>query len=171
MTAKSLTTTTIPLYSAEARPAFPAYPTDTPAHDGFGRRVTYLRISLTDRCNLRCVYCMAAEGVELVPKAELLTYEEILRFVQICCRQGLQKVRLTGGEPTVRKDLIELVRALSGLGTLAEINMTTNGLLLPELAGPLREAGLSRVNLSLDTLRPERFEGLTRRQGFEQTLL
>lgn len=139
--------------------------------DQFGRRVTYLRISLTDRCNLRCVYCMPAEGVDLMPKADLLTFEEIVRFVQICCRQGLQKVRLTGGEPTVRKDLVQLVRSLSNLGTLAEINMTTNGLLLPELAKPLADAGLSRVNISLDTLRPERFETLSRRTGFEQTVL
>jgi GTP 3',8-cyclase len=138
--------------------------------DQFGRRVTYLRISLTDRCNLRCVYCMPAEGVDLMPKSHLLTYEEIVRFVGICCRQGLRKVRLTGGEPTVRKDLVDLVRALSGLGVLAEVNLTTNGMLMPELAAPLAEAGLSRVNFSLDTLIPERFERMARRAGFEQTL-
>jgi cyclic pyranopterin phosphate synthase len=113
---------------------------------------------------------MPAEGVELVPKADLLTYEEIVRFVRICARQGLRKVRLTGGEPSVRKDLVELVRALAELGSLAEINLTTNGLRMPELAEPLAAAGLARVNLSLDTLRPERFERLTRRPGFEQTL-
>jgi cyclic pyranopterin phosphate synthase len=138
--------------------------------DQYGRRVTYLRISLTDRCNLRCVYCMPAEGVQLAPKSELLTFEEILRFVRLCCRHGLQKVRLTGGEPTIRRDLVELVRALAGLGTLAEVNLTTNGLRLPELAAPLAEAGLSRVNVSLDTLRPERFERLTRREGWAETL-
>jgi cyclic pyranopterin phosphate synthase len=138
--------------------------------DQYGRRVTYLRISLTDRCNLRCVYCMPAEGVQLVPKGDLLSFEEIVRFVGICCRHGLQKVRLTGGEPTIRKDLVELVRALAALGTLAEINLTTNGLLLPQMAESLAAAGLSRVNLSLDTLRPERFETLTRRPGHAETL-
>jgi GTP 3',8-cyclase len=138
--------------------------------DRYGRRVTYLRISLTDRCNLRCVYCMPAEGVDLMPKAGILTYEEIARFVRICCGQGLRKVRLTGGEPTVRRDIVEMVSGLAALGTLAEINMTTNGLRMQELAGPLQQAGLTRVNLSLDTLRPERFERIARRSLFDETL-
>lgn len=168
MTAKNLTTTTIPLYSAEARPAIPAYSTGEPAHDGFGRRIDYLRISLTDRCNLRCVYCMPAVGMHFMPRPELLTSEELVLVVRAAAKAGFRKIRLTGGEPSLRTDLVELVRAIKATPGIEHIAMTTNGLRLPKLAGPLKEAGLDRVNISIDTLDPDKFRQITRGGRLEQ---
>ncbi|MER3436723.1 MAG: GTP 3',8-cyclase MoaA [Chloroflexota bacterium] len=132
------------------------------AFDSFGRQMTYLRISLTDRCNFRCVYCMPAIGMKFQPRDELLTDDELLRIVGICAKLGFKKLRLTGGEPTVRPHLVELVRAMKAFPGIEEISMTTNGLLLSRIAADLKAAGLDRVNVSLDTLDPEKFKLMTR---------
>lgn len=141
-------------------------PADAPrpaaAFDSFGRQMTYLRISLTDRCNFRCVYCMPAVGMKFQPRDELLTDEELLRLVRIFAKLGFKKLRLTGGEPTVRPHLVDLVREMKAFPGIEEISMTTNGLLLSRLAAPLKEAGLDRVNVSLDTLDPVKFKLMTR---------
>ena len=134
-----------------------------PLTDTHGRTVRDLRLSITDRCNLRCVYCMPAEGMPWLPKQDLLTYEELARFARVCVECGVTGVRLTGGEPTVRADLPVLVRLLRELSPSRDLALTTNGLKLPELAPALREAGLDRVNVSLDTLDRERFIQLARR--------
>lgn len=128
--------------------------------DSYGRDIHYLRISLTDKCNLRCVYCMSEEMV-FRPNDELMTTAEMLRLVNIFARIGVDKVRLTGGEPTVHPDLPAVVRGIRDAG-IHRISMTTNGLRLAELARPLKEAGLERVNVSIDTLDPERFHRITR---------
>jgi GTP 3',8-cyclase len=162
MPTDDLRTTTIPLYTSEARPAIPAYDTDIPAHDSFGRRISYLRISLTDRCNFRCVYCMPAVGMQFLPRPELLTSDELLLVVRAAAAAGFQKIRLTGGEPTLRPDLVELVRAIKATPGISHIAMTTNALRLGKLAQPLKDAGLDRVNASIDTLDPQKFRQMTR---------
>lgn len=131
--------------------------------DSFGRVLSYLRISVTDRCNFRCVYCMPAHGIELSPREEILSFEEIARVVRVGSTLGLRKIRLTGGEPTVRRDLPQLVAMLRAIPKISEIAMTTNAARLDELAAPLKAGGLDRVNISLDTLRPERATSLSRR--------
>src|SRR5215471_10730499 len=118
-------------------------PTLVVLDDAFGRRVTYLRISLTDRCNYRCTYCMPEEGVELLPKPHLLTYEELERVVRVLAGLGVRRVRLTGGEPTIRKDVVTCVERLSSIPGIDEVVMTTNGHLLENLAAPLAQAGLA----------------------------
>ncbi len=138
--------------------------------DTFGRRHTYLRISLTERCNLRCRYCMPEEGIDLSPKSAILTFEEIERLARIFVRGGVDKIRLTGGEPLVRKDVEELVDRLGALAGLKTLAITTNGLLLPKKMHRLHAAGVNLLNISLDTLRPERFEAITRRKGFDRVL-
>ena len=140
-----------------------------PLVDGFARKVSYLRISLTDRCNYRCQYCMPEEGVDLVPRADVLSFEELERLVRAFLPLGVRRIRLTGGEPTVRKDLIELVGRLSRLG-LDDLAMTTNGQLLSSLARPLKAAGLSRLNVSVDTLDADRFRAVTRRGDLHAVL-
>ena len=132
------------------------------ARDAYGRAMTYLRISLTDRCNFRCLYCMPAVGMKFQPRAELLTDEELLRVVGLCAELGFTKLRLTGGEPTIRPHLVELVRAMKAFPGIEEVSMTTNGLLLGRIAGDLAAAGLDRVNISIDTLNPDRFALMTR---------
>jgi cyclic pyranopterin phosphate synthase len=132
--------------------------------DTFGRVATDLRVSLTDRCNLRCTYCMPAEGLDWLPAPELLTDDEIVRLVRIGVELlGIREVRFTGGEPLVRRGLVGIVSRVAGLSPRPTLSLTTNGLGLERLAGPLRAAGLDRVNVSLDTLRPERFVQLARR--------
>lgn len=131
------------------------------AHDRFGRRIHYLRISLTDHCNLRCVYCMP-EDQTFRPRQELMQDDEILRLTRLFAGLGFDKIRLTGGEPTVRARVVELVRGIAGTPGIRSVTMTTNGVLLGRLAGPLAEAGLQRVNVSIDTLDPDRFERITR---------
>jgi cyclic pyranopterin phosphate synthase len=153
---------TIPLYSGEGRVSMPIYSTETPAHDSFGRRINYLRISLTDRCNFRCVYCMPAVGMQFTPRPELLTSDELLLVVRAAAAAGFQKLRLTGGEPTLRPDLVELVAAMKAVPGIEHIAMTTNALRLGKLAGPLKDAGLDRVNISIDTLDPQKFRQMTR---------
>ncbi|HUZ00858.1 MAG TPA: GTP 3',8-cyclase MoaA [Thermomicrobiaceae bacterium] len=130
--------------------------------DAYGRPITYLRISLTDRCNLRCVYCMPALGAKFAPRNELLTDDEILAVVRAAARIGFAKIRLTGGEPTIRPHLVDIVRAIRETPGVDDIAMTTNGLLLARLAPGLRAAGLTRVNVSIDTLQAERFTQITR---------
>lgn len=127
------------------------------------RVLSYLRISVTERCNFRCVYCMPEEGVALSPRDHLLSFEEIARVATVGARLGLTKIRLTGGEPTVRRDLPQLVSMLRAIPQIREIAMTTNAARLGELARPLKEAGMNRVNISLDTLQPERMKTLSRR--------
>ncbi|KIH77504.1 cyclic pyranopterin monophosphate synthase subunit MoaA [Geoalkalibacter ferrihydriticus] len=138
--------------------------------DNFGRVVDYLRLSVTDRCNLRCRYCMPAQGVDSLGHGQILSYEELLRVAAAAAAIGVRKIRVTGGEPLVRKGLVEFIGRLAALPQRPEITLTTNGMLLAQYAAPLKQAGLSRVNVSLDTLRSERFAQLTRRSGFEQVL-
>lgn len=140
-----------------------------PLRDTFGRVHSNLRISVTDRCNLRCTYCMS-EDVEFLDKHELLTFEEITRFVEIAAPLGINKVRLTGGEPLLRRDLPRLVAMLSTIPGIKDIGLTTNGILLSSLAQPLFDAGLQRLNISLDALSPERFRAISRRDGLEKVL-
>lgn len=131
------------------------------ALDRFGRNINYLRISLTDRCNLRCIYCMP-EDMTFRPRNELLQDDEIMRLVRLFAGLGFGKIRLTGGEPTVRVNVVDLVRNMAGTPGIRKVAMTTNGLLLHRLARPLAEAGLQRVNISIDTLDPAKFKKLTR---------
>ncbi|MCA1595820.1 MAG: GTP 3',8-cyclase MoaA [Chloroflexi bacterium] len=130
--------------------------------DPFGRRIDYLRISVTDRCNFRCLYCMPAEGVPFVEKSELLSFEEIASIVAVAARLGVRKIRLTGGEPLVRRDLDHLVARISAVPGIGEISLTTNGALLGSLAGPLARAGLKRINVSLDSLDEETCQRMSR---------
>jgi len=130
--------------------------------DRYGRKIEYLRISVTDKCNFRCRYCMPPEGIELKPREQILSFEEITEIVRVAASLGIWKVRLTGGEPLVRRDIEVLVEMLSQTPGVKELAMTTNGsLLTPSMAYTLKEAGLDRVNVSLDTLDPERFRELT----------
>ncbi|MEE8721521.1 MAG: GTP 3',8-cyclase MoaA [Eggerthellaceae bacterium] len=138
--------------------------------DGHGRTIDYLRISLTDRCNLRCIYCMPAEGVKLMSHDEILRIEEIARIARVATRIGIRSVRLTGGEPLVRLGVTDLVRDLANMPGIENISMTTNGVLLPRMADDLKEAGLSCVNISLDTLDPEQFTKITRLGSIQTTL-
>ncbi len=131
-------------------------------HDSLARPINYLRISVTDRCNLRCVYCMPADGIPLLGHQDVLTFEEIERVVRVAVGMGIYKIRLTGGEPLTRKDLPDLVRLLAAIPEVDDISMTTNGHLLPRFAAELAAAGLKRVNVSLDSLRADRFRALTR---------
>ncbi len=138
--------------------------------DSFSRRISYLRISVTDRCNFRCVYCMPAEGIETLPREQILTFEEISRVARVGVSLGLRKIRLTGGEPTVRADLPLLVRLLRSIDGVEEISMTTNAARLTELATPLKAAGLDRVNISLDSLDRDRAAELARRDVLPSVL-
>ena len=133
--------------------------------DGFGRRIEYLRISVTDKCNLRCVYCMPEEGLPWIPKSELLSWEEIRDVVAAMAPMGLKRVRLTGGEPLVRRDIPTLVRMLRAVPGIEDLSLSTNAVLLDEHADALRDAGLNRVNVSLDSLRDERIDEIARRPG------
>ncbi len=137
---------------------------------GYGRVVDYLRISVTDRCNFRCGYCMPPEGINLLEPQEILTYEEFLRVITILGQYGISKVRLTGGEPLVRKGIVDFIRCIRKIGTVRDLSMTTNGSLLEDMAYPLKAAGLDRVNISIDTLAPERFARVTGRDKLTDTL-
>ena len=138
--------------------------------DGLGRTIEYLRISLTDRCNFRCIYCMPEEGVCSLPHDEILRIEEMAHVVRIAADLGIKSVRLTGGEPLVRKGVVDLVREIANTPGIENVSMTTNGVLLPKMADDLKRAGLSRVNISLDTLDPDQFKYITRRGELHQTL-
>lgn len=136
--------------------------TRAPLTDRFGRSHSYLRVSVTDRCNYRCVYCMPPEGLSWQPRSELLTYEELGRLVSVFSEMGIRKVRLTGGEPTIRSDIEALIARIAACPGIDDLAMTTNGHTLSRLAPRLAKAGLRRINVSLDTLDPERFAALTR---------
>jgi cyclic pyranopterin phosphate synthase len=138
--------------------------------DSFQRPINYLRISVTDRCNLRCIYCMPAEGVSLLSHNDILSYEEIYTVVKAAAEMGINKVRLTGGEPLVRAGLPELVRMLANMDSIDDISLTSNGTFLSHHAAELKEAGLHRVNISLDTLKPDRFKDITRCGNLADTL-
>ena len=138
--------------------------------DSFGRLHTYLRISLTERCNLRCHYCMPAEGVELTPSPQLLSPNEIVRLANLFVSSGVEKIRLTGGEPTIRKDIEDICLQLSNLKGLKTLAITTNGITLAKKLPKLKECGLTSVNISLDTLVPAKFEFITRRKGHERVM-
>ncbi|MBS3919285.1 MAG: GTP 3',8-cyclase MoaA [Deltaproteobacteria bacterium] len=135
--------------------------------DPYHRKINYLRISVTDRCNLRCRYCMPEQGLPLTPHEEVLTYEEILRIVRVFAKEGISKIRLTGGEPLVRKGIVDFVSRLSEIEEIRDLSLTTNGLLLKDYAVDLKRAGLKRINISLDTLNREKFSMITRRNGYE----
>jgi cyclic pyranopterin phosphate synthase len=143
---------------------------ELPLIDSFGRLHNNLRISVTDRCNIRCFYCMPADNVQFMEKSELLSFDEIERFVRIAVPLGIDKLRLTGGEPLVRRELHKLVNKLSSIPGIKDIGLTTNGILLADQAAELYEAGLRRINISLDALSPEKFKQFTRRDGFEQVI-
>ena len=138
--------------------------------DRFGRAHRDLRVSLTDRCNLRCTYCMPAEGLEWLPSADQLTAEEITRVVRVATQLGITEVRLTGGEPLIRPDVVDIVARITALPLAPDMSVTTNGLRLAALAGPLADAGLARVNISCDTLSPETFAKLTLRDRLDDVL-
>ncbi|MCS6777868.1 MAG: GTP 3',8-cyclase MoaA [Chloroherpetonaceae bacterium] len=141
-----------------------------PLVDPFQRHIIYLRISVTDRCNFRCLYCMPEEGAPVAPRDDLLTRDEILRLARIAASLGISRIRLTGGEPLIRKDIVEIVAGIRAIPGIQELSLTTNGFLLEQYALPLRQAGLHRVNVSLDTLRPERFRRIARRGNLEAVL-
>lgn len=138
--------------------------------DNFDRSINYLRVSVTDRCNFRCFYCLPSQGVKWLSHSDILTYEEILRLITVFSREGITRVRITGGEPLVRKGIVEFVASVKSLGVIEDLSLTTNGSLLPELAGPLKTAGLDRVNISLDTINPARFAQITVHGKLEDTL-
>ena len=129
--------------------------------DTFQRRIDYLRISVTDRCNLRCIYCMPEGGVAPIEHKEILRYEEIIRIVKIAVPFGVRNIRFTGGEPLVRKNIVYLIKSISGIQGIDDLSLTTNGILLERYAADLAGAGLKRVNISLDSLRPDRFRDIT----------
>jgi cyclic pyranopterin phosphate synthase len=141
-----------------------------PLVDSFGRRIESLRVSVTDRCNFRCRYCMPAEGLPWLDRSELLTYEEIERLVTLTASMGVRSVRVTGGEPLVRRDVPELVRRLAAVPGLDDLSLTTNGVALRTLAGPLAAAGLRRLNVSIDSLDHTRFAEITRRDMLDRVL-
>lgn len=138
--------------------------------DNFGRTIDYLRLSITDRCNLRCRYCMPENGIESLAHHDVLSYEELLRLTRIAVTLGVRKVRITGGEPLVRRGLVGFIRQLRELAPTLELALTTNGILLAPLAAELKDAGLNRINVSLDSLRPERFREISRRDGLSDVL-
>ena len=136
--------------------------------DRFGRQINYLRISITDRCNLRCLYCMPQDGIATRPRDEILRMEEILRAAEIALQMGINKFRLTGGEPLLRKGVIPFIKSLALWPGVKDIAVTTNGVLLQQLGGQLFDAGVKRLNISLDTLDSEKFRLITRGGDFKQ---
>ena len=137
--------------------------------DGIGRTIDYLRISVTDKCNLRCRYCMPKEGIKLIPHEEILTLEEIARVCRIMAALGIKKVRITGGEPLVRKNIVKLIADIHDIPQIEDIAITTNGVLFAPMAKDLHQAGLDRINLSLDTCNPETFAQITGKDEFAAT--
>ncbi len=139
-------------------------------HDGLNRQINYLRVSVTDLCNFRCVYCMPTQGVKLLSHGEILSYEELLRVIRIVSRHGVSRIRLTGGEPLVRRGIVDFVRNIAGLKTITDLSLTTNGSLLAGMAAKLKAAGLNRVNISLDTIDPDQFRNITRGGNLAETI-
>ncbi len=138
--------------------------------DNYNRNITYLRISVTDRCNLRCTYCMPEDGIDLISHKDLLTFEEIVDFTKMAVSMGINKVRLTGGEPLVRKGIVDLVRMLWNIEGIKDLTLTTNAILLKEYAQPLKDAGLQRLNISLDTMDRDQFAQVARRDKFDDVI-
>ncbi|MBW6462755.1 MAG: GTP 3',8-cyclase MoaA [Firmicutes bacterium] len=138
--------------------------------DGQGRKHDYLRISITDRCNLRCVYCMGEEGIEQLKHEDILSYEDILKVVRAGAELGISKIRITGGEPLVRRGVVDLIRNIAATPGISDLAMTTNGILLDKYAGELKKAGLKRVNISLDSMQPEKYNNITRCGKLDQAL-
>ena len=138
--------------------------------DRYNRKINYLRVSVTDRCNLRCTYCMPESGIRLLTHKDILTYDEIAEVVSEAVKLGVDKVRITGGEPLVRKGVPDLVRMIAGIEGINDLGMTTNGIMLPKFARELKEAGLHRVNISLDTLDPEKYKAVTRVGSLQDAL-
>ncbi len=138
--------------------------------DAYERKIDYLRISVTDRCNLRCVYCMPPEGIDLIESAGILRYEEFLRIARVAAAHGVTKIRVTGGEPLVRKGIVEFLHSLASLDGITDLSLTTNGVLLKDYAARLKKAGLKRVNVSLDSMKRDRFQKMTRGDNLEQVL-
>ncbi|MEO5357926.1 MAG: GTP 3',8-cyclase MoaA [Nitrospirae bacterium YQR-1] len=143
---------------------------DSLLRDSFGRVIDYIRISITDRCNLRCIYCVPEDGTDVLKKDDILSFEEILRFIEAASDVGIKKIRITGGEPLLRKDLHDFIRAIKSPGTINDISLTTNGQLLAKYAQQLHDNGLSRVNVSLDTLNPGKYSDITRGGSLESVL-
>jgi cyclic pyranopterin phosphate synthase len=139
--------------------------------DKLNRKIDYLRISVIDRCNLRCVYCMPEEGLESIPHEEILTYEEILRICETVSQLGIKKIKITGGEPLVRKDIVNLIRDIKNLDKIEQVTLTTNGILLYDMLDDLYDAGIDAINISLDTLKEDNFKQITRRDGLEKVLM
>lgn len=138
--------------------------------DPYSRTIDYLRLAVTDRCNLRCIYCMPEEGIKQLGHEDILSYEEILRLLRVCVQAGISKVRLTGGEPLIRKDLDYLISGISALRPALDLSLTTNGLLLPKRAESLASAGLKRVNISIDSLHPDTYQRITRVGNLSQAI-
>ena len=139
--------------------------------DKLNRKIDYLRISVIDRCNLRCVYCMPEEGIESIPHDEILTYDEILRICEIVSELGIRKIKITGGEPLVRKDIVNLIRDIKNIDKIEQVTLTTNGILLHEMLDDLYDAGIDAINISLDTLNKDNIKKITRRDGLEKVLM
>ena len=139
--------------------------------DKLNRKIDYLRISVIDRCNLRCVYCMPEEGVESIPHEEILTYDEILRICETVSQLGIKKIKITGGEPLVRKEIVNLIRDIKNLDKIEQVTLTTNGILLYDMLDDLYDAGIDAINISLDTLKEDNFKQITRRDGLEKVLM
>ena len=139
--------------------------------DKLNRKIDYLRISVIDRCNLRCVYCMPEEGIESIPHDEILTYDEILRICEIVSELEIRKIKITGGEPLVRKDIVNLIRDIKNIDKIEQVTLTTNGILLHEMLDDLYDAGIDAINISLDTLNKDNFKKITRRDGLEKVLM
>jgi cyclic pyranopterin phosphate synthase len=157
--------------AAEARRAVESGRAGEGMRDAFGRRIEYLRISVTDKCNLRCVYCMPEQGLPWLRRAELLRYEEIEEIVAVMAGMGLRRIRITGGEPLVRRDIAVLIRGLAAIPGIEDIALSTNAVLLPRMADELRAAGVGRINVSLDSLRPDRIDAIARRPDSHRQVL
>lgn len=170
MTERDLQRRAVPMYEIQQDDSLSEIPASGPLVDSYGRRIRNMRISLTDKCNFRCTYCMPAEGLPWLSKADILSYEEIERITRIAVSLGIEQIRLTGGEPLVRRDVPELVRQLRTIEGLHSVSITTNGILLKQQAKALAEAGLTRINVSLDSLMREKFSKLTRRDQMDRVL-
>jgi len=139
-------------------------------YDRFNRKINYLRISVTDRCNLRCTYCMPEDGIHLIKHQDILTFEEIVEVVEIGVEMGINKVRITGGEPLVRRGIVDLIAMVSAIGGITDLSLTTNGILLKRFAADLANAGLNRVNVSLDTVDEDKYAEITRGGNLKSVL-
>lgn len=138
--------------------------------DNYNRKINYIRVSVTDRCNLRCIYCRPAKHFHQLDRSQILSFEEIIRLIKIAVLNGITKVRLTGGDPLVRKDIVKLIKSISQLDGISDLSLTTNGILLSQMAHKLYDAGLRRINISLDSLKKSKFEDITGLDGLKQVL-